>query len=63
MSKYIVKVEEDPRNWRTDSSHSIELLEEMGWVEGDELVWEDNSMCEEHGEYLLHFLSKKHNNE
>ena len=62
MSKYIVKVEEDPRNWRTDSSYP-ELLEEMGWVEGDELVWEDTPMCEEHGEYPGYTLSKKHNNE
>ena len=63
MSKYIVKVEEDPETGELILPIPIELLEEMGWVEGDELVWEDTPMCEEHGEYPGYTLSKKHNNE
>ena len=63
MSKYVVKVEQDPDTGDLILPIPDELLAEMGWVLGDELVWEETQMCEDHGEYPGYTLSKNHNNE
>jgi hypothetical protein len=51
MSKYIVSLEEDPKTGELILPIPDELLIEMGWSEGDELVWEETLLLEESGEY------------
>lgn len=59
MSKYIVKVEQDPNTGDLILPIPDELLAEMGWNEGDELIWEETMMCEDDGEYPGYSLRKK----
>ena len=63
MSKYIVKVEQDPDTGELVLPIPDELLAEMGWDLGDEFEWEETIMCEDDGEYPGYTLRKRHNNE
>ena len=63
MSKYTVKVQEDPETGELILPIPDELLAEMGLKEGDELIWEETLMCEDHGEYPGYSLSKRQSNE
>jgi len=63
MSKYIVKLQEDPDTGDLILPIPDELLAEMGWSEGDELEWEETLMCEEDGEYPGYTLRKKEVND
>ena len=60
MSKYTVRVEQDPNTGDLILPIPDELLAEVGWGEGDELEWEETLMCEDHGEYPGYTLSKKY---
>ena len=59
MSKYTVKVEQDPDTGDLILPIPDELLAEMDWSEGDVLEWEETLMCEEDGEYPGYTLRKK----
>jgi len=63
MTKYTVKVEQDPDTGDLILPIPDELLAEMGWSEGDELEWEETLMCEEDGEYPGYTLRKKEVND
>jgi hypothetical protein len=58
-----VIVEQDPDTGELVLPIPDKLLAEMGWNEGDELIWEETLMCEDTGEYPGYTLSKKHNND
>ena len=58
MSKYTVKVQEDPETGELILPIPDELLAEMGWNEGDELIWEETLICEDTGEYPGYTLRK-----
>jgi hypothetical protein len=58
MTKYIVRLEEDPKTGELILPIPDELLVEVGWSEGDELVWEETLLCEESGEYPGYTLRK-----
>jgi hypothetical protein len=59
MSKYTVKVEQDPETGELILPIPDELLVQVGWDEGDELLWEETLICEETGEYPGYTLRKK----
>ena len=59
MSKYTVRVEEDSVTGELILPIPDELLAEMGWDEGDELIWEETLMSEDTGEYPGYTLRKK----
>ena len=59
MSKYTVKIEQDPDTGDLILPIPDELLAEIGWNEGDELIWEETMMCEDDGEYPGYSLRKK----
>ena len=59
MSRYIVRLEEDPDTGELILPIPDELLVQVGWDEGDELIWEETLLCEEHGEYHGYTLRKK----
>jgi len=63
MSKYRVSLEEDPKTGELILPIPDELLVELGWSEGDELIWEETLVCKDSGEYLGYILKKKDNNE
>ena len=63
MSKYIVSLEEDPKTGELILPIPDELLAEMGWGDGDELVWEETLLCEESGEYPGYTLRRTLENE
>ena len=63
MTKYTVIVEQDPETGELNLPIPDELLAEMGWNLGDELLWEETLMCEEHGEYPGYTLRKKEVND
>jgi len=60
MTKYIVRLEEDPKTGELILPIPDELLVQVGWGEDDELIWEETLLCEEHGEYIGYTLRKKH---
>lgn len=59
MSKYTVRVDQDSDTGELILPIPHELLADMGWGEGDELIWEETLMCEDHGEYPGYTLRKK----
>ena len=59
MSKYTVEVEIDLDTGELILPIPDELLAEIGWDLGDELVWEETLMCEDTGEYPGYTLTKK----
>ena len=59
MSKYTVKVEQDPETGELILPIPDELLVQVGWDVGDELLWEETLICEETGEYPGYTLRKK----
>jgi hypothetical protein len=63
MSKYIVSLEEDPKTGELILPIPDELLVEVGWSEGDELVWEETLLLEESGEYPAYTLRRTIENE
>ena len=63
MTKYIVRLEEDPKTGELILPIPDELLVQVGWSEGDELIWEETLLCEEHGEYPGYTLRKKEVND
>lgn len=63
MSKYTVIVNQDSVTGELILPIPDELLAEMGWGEGDELIWEETLMCEDHGEYPGYTLRKKEVND
>ena len=63
MSKYIVSLEEDPKTGELILPIPDELLVEVGWSEGDELVWEETLLLEESGEYPAYTLRRTFKNE
>lgn len=63
MSKYIVSLEEDPKTGELILPIPDELLVEVGWSEGDELVWEETLLLEESGEYTGYTLRRTIENE
>jgi hypothetical protein len=54
---WTVTVEEDPKTGELILPIPDDLLVQMGWAEGDELVWED------HDEYPAYILRRRHENE
>jgi len=63
MTKYIVRLEEDPKTGELILPIPDELLVQVGWGEGDELIWEETLICEDWDEYHGYTLRKKDNNE
>ena len=43
MDKYTVKLEEDPETGELVLPIPVELLNQMGWDDGDTLLWEEMS--------------------
>ena len=58
MTKYTVIVEQDPDSGELILPIPDKLLAEMGWNEGDELIWEETLVCEDDGEYPRYSLRK-----
>jgi len=58
MTKYTVIVEQDPDTGELILPIPDKLLAEMGWNEGDELIWEETLVCEDDGEYPGYSLRK-----
>lgn len=42
MTKQILEVQEDPETGNLFLEFPVELLNQMGWAEGDDLEWIDN---------------------
>ena len=63
MSRYIVRLEEDPKTGELILPIPDELLVQVGWGEGDELIWEETLICEDWDEYHGYTLRKKCDNE
>jgi len=55
MTKYTVIVEQDPDTGELILPIPDKLLAEMGWNEGDELIWEETLVCEDDGISWLQF--------
>ena len=36
-----------------------ELIDQLGWKEGDEVVWEETEVCEDWGEHMGYLLTRK----
>jgi hypothetical protein len=57
---YTANVQLDPENGEDYVlTFPDELLKEMGWGIGDTLVWEETTICEDHGEFPGFTLRKK----
>ena len=57
---YTANVQLDPENGEDYVlTFPDELLKEMGWEIGDTLVWEETTICEDHGEFPGFTLRKK----
>ena len=66
MSKgesYTVTLEEDLETGEQILPLPDKLLHEMGWVEGDELIFEETEICEDHGSYHGLIMRKRYENE
>lgn len=63
MKSYTVKVEEDSETGEQILPLPDELLNEMGWVEGDELVLEETEIWEDHGSYAGLTMRKRYEDE
>ena len=59
MSKYTVIIDQDSVTGELILPIPDGLLADMGWGEGDELIWEETLMCEDTGEYPGYTLRKK----
>ncbi len=55
---YTVKLEEDS-NGSLILPIPTDLLNQMGWDLGDELIWEETMVCADYGEYNAYTLAKK----
>ena len=51
MSNWNVTIEEDSETGELILPIPDELMRQMEWAEGDELVWENTQMWEDRGEY------------
>jgi hypothetical protein len=60
---WTVIIEEDPKTGELILPIPDDLLVQMEWGEGDELVWEETEMWESHGEYPGYTLRKRYENE
>jgi len=59
MSTFIVNIEEDEEG-NLILPIPDKMLEQLGWKEGDTLVWEETEICEDHGEYPGYTLRKEY---
>jgi hypothetical protein len=48
---YIVEVERDPKTGEMILPFPQELIDQMGWNVGDQLIWEQTTFLEDDGEY------------
>lgn len=62
-NSWTVIIEEDPKTGELILPIPDDLLVQMEWGEGDELVWEETEMWESHGEYPGYTLRKRYENE
>lgn len=59
MSKtWTTKVEEDPETGELIITFPDELMDQVGWQIGDNIVWEETMVCEETGEFKGAVLRK-----
>lgn len=56
---YTVEIELDPKTGEMILPFPQELIDEMGWNVGDQLIWEEITICEDHGEFPGFTLRKK----
>jgi hypothetical protein len=56
---YTVKIELDPKTGEMILPVPQELIDELGWNVGDQLIWEETSIWEEDGEFTGVTLRKK----
>jgi hypothetical protein len=56
---YTVEIELDPKTGETILPIPQELIDQMGWNVGDVLIWEETTICEDHGEFPGFTLRKK----
>ena len=56
---YTVEIELDPTTGEMIVPFPQELIDEMGWNVGDQLIWEETLICEDHGEFTGFTLRKK----
>ena len=56
---YTVKIELDPKTGEMILPFPQELIDEIGWNVGDQLIWEETSIWEEDGEFTGVTLRKK----
>jgi hypothetical protein len=48
---YIVEVKRDPKTGEMILPFPQELIDQMGWNVGDQLIWEQTTFLEDDGEY------------
>ena len=48
---YTVEIELDPKTGEMILPFPQELIDEMGWNVGDQLIWEETTILEDDGEY------------
>lgn len=51
MKTWTTKVEQDPETGELIITFPDELLEQVGWQIGDNILWEETMVCEETGEF------------
>ena len=56
MKKYTITLEEDPETGDTVLPFPPEVLEELGWIEGDTLIW---NVVEDNGSWSATLTKKK----
>ena len=56
---YTVEIELDPKTGEMILPFPQELIDEMGWNVGDQLIWEETLIWEEDGEFPGFTLRKK----
>lgn len=59
IDTYTVEIELDPKTGEMILPLTQELIDEMGWNVGDQLIWEETTICEYHGEFPGFTLRKK----
>ena len=55
---YTVEIELDPKTGEMIVPFPQQLIDQMGWNVGDQLIWEQTLICEHHGEFTGFTLRK-----
>jgi hypothetical protein len=58
MKTWTTKVEQNPETGELIINFPDELMEQVGWKIGDNILWEETQVCEETGEFTGAVLRK-----